>query len=99
MEADFVGLVSGNNEPNKVEISGLSVEKSEFIDAPIISDLPVCLECEFIEYQDGEYGIGVIGKVVNTTIDEGALTDGVFDPVRAGLILFDPPYLGLLPCG
>lgn len=39
-------------------------------DAPIINEFPICLECEFIEYQDDEYGAGVIGKVVNVTADE-----------------------------
>lgn len=97
--ADFVGLVSGNNYPNKFEDSGFEVEKSEFVDAPIIKDLPVCLECEFIEYQDEENGAGVIGEVVNASVDEKALTDGVFDPVRAGLLVFDPISLSYYSLG
>lgn len=97
--ADYVGLVSGKKNPNKAEESGFTVEKSEVIDAPVINDLPVCLECEFIEYQDNEYGVGVIGKIVNTTIDESALSDGAFDPVRAGLLLFDPLTLSYYRVG
>lgn len=39
----------------------MTAVKSENVDAPIINEFPICIECEFIEYQDGEYGLGVIG--------------------------------------
>ena len=74
-EADYFGVVSGNDTKNKFENSGLTAVKSENVDAPIITELPLCMECEFIEYQDGEYGCGVVGRVVSVT---------AFDPYTHG---------------
>ena len=56
VEADYFGVESGNKVSNKFENSGLTAAKSEIVDAPIINEFPLCLECEFIEYQDSEYG-------------------------------------------
>ena len=64
-EADYFGVVSGNKEPDKFAKSGLTFTKSEIVDAPVINEFPIAMECEFIEYQDDETGLGVIGKVVN----------------------------------
>ena len=89
-EADYFGVVSGNNTPNKFENSGLSVTKSENVDAPIINEFPVCLECEFIEYQSDEYGCGVIGKVVNVSADESVMNDDTVDIELVDAIAFDP---------
>ena len=76
VEADYFGVVSGDNTPNKFENSGLTATKSENVDAPIINEFPICFECEFIEYQDDEYGCGVIGKVINVTADENVMSGG-----------------------
>ena len=77
-EADYFGVVSGNNTPDKCANSGLTAEKSTLVDAPVINEFPICMECEFIEYQDDQYGCGVIGKVVNVTADESVM-DGHVD--------------------
>lgn len=90
VEADYFGVVSGNNTPNKFENSGLTATKSEKIDAPIINELPICLECEFIEYQDDEYGCGVVGKVVNVTADENVMNGENIDIELVNAIAFDP---------
>lgn len=89
-EADYFGVVSGNNTPNKFDNSGLSATKSENVDAPIINEFPICLECTFIEYQDDEYGGGVIGKVVNVTADEKVLKGDTVDIELVNAIAFDP---------
>ena len=89
-EADYFGVVSGNREPRKLEASGLTAEKSELVDAPIINEFPLCLECEFVEYQSNEYGVGVIGRVVNVTADERVMTDGRVDMTKVDAIAFDP---------
>lgn len=89
-EADYFGVVSGNNEPNKFKKSGLTATKSDLVDAPIINEFPLCLECEFIEYQDDTYGIGVIGKVVNITADEGVMSGDKVDMSLVDAIAFDP---------
>ena len=89
-EADYFGIVSGNNTPNKFENSGLTATKSENVDAPIINEFPICLECEFIEYQDNEYGVGVIGKVLNVTADEKVMNGENVDIDLVEAITFDP---------
>ena len=88
--ADYVGIVSGHDEPLKIQKSGFHTSKSEFVDAPVILELPICLECKFIEYQDGKYGCGVIGKVVNVTADEKVMADGKIDMSLVNAIAFDP---------
>ena len=89
-EADYFGIVSGNNTPNKFENSGLTATKSENVDAPIINEFPICLECEFIEYQNNEYGVGVIGKVLNVTADEKVMNGENVDIDLVEAITFDP---------
>jgi radical SAM protein with 4Fe4S-binding SPASM domain len=79
IEADYFGVVSGNQEKDKFEKSGLSYTKSELVDAPIINELPIALECEFIEYQSDDTGLGVIGKVVRTSVEEANLKDDKVD--------------------
>lgn len=90
VEADYFGVVSGNNTPNKFENTGLSVTKSEHVDAPIINEFPICFECKFIEYQNDEYGAGVIGKVVNVTADESVMNEDKIDIAKVNAIAFDP---------
>ena len=89
-EADYFGVESGNNVADKFARSGLTSSKAETVDAPVINEFPVCLECEFIEYQDGKYGCGVIGKVVNVTADESVIKDGNIDMSLVNAIAFDP---------
>lgn len=90
VEADYFGVVSANDTKDKFEKSGLTTIKSENVDAPIINEFPICMECEFIEYQDGEYGCGVIAKVVNVTADESVMKDGKVDISLVNAISFDP---------
>lgn len=90
VEADYFGIVSGNKEPKKFKKSGLTACKSEMVDAPVINEFPLCLECKFIEYQNNEYGCGVIGKVVNVTADESVMPDGKLDMSLVNAIAFDP---------
>ena len=89
-EADYFGVVSGNNTPNKFESSGLTTTKSNNVDAPIINEFPICMECEFIEYQSNDYGIGVVGKVVNVSANEEIMTGDNVDITKVEAIAFDP---------
>ena len=89
-EADYFGIESANKVANKFENSGLTASKAETVDAPVINEFPLCLECEFIEYQDNRYGCGVIGKVVNVTADESVVADGKIDMSLVNAIAFDP---------
>ena len=55
VEADYFGVESGNRVGDKFARSGLTASKAETVDAPVINEFPLCLECEFIEYQHNEY--------------------------------------------
>jgi flavin reductase (DIM6/NTAB) family NADH-FMN oxidoreductase RutF len=90
VEADYFGIETGNKVPDKFDRSGLTASKAETVDAPVINEFPICLECRFIEYQSNEYGCGVIGKVVNATADESVMVDGKIDMSLVNAIAFDP---------
>ena len=83
MEADYFSVESGNKVADKFVRSGLTASKAETVDAPVINEFPICQECRFIEYQNNEYGCGVIGKVVNVTADESVMVDGKLICVRS----------------
>ncbi len=89
-EADYFGVESGNKEPDKLTKAGLTAGKARTVDAPVINEFPLCLECEFIEYQQNEYGCGVIGRVVNVTADERVMPNGKLDLSLVDAIAFDP---------
>ncbi len=85
---DYVGLVSANNTPDKLEKAGFHTEKSEFVDAPIISELPMTLECRLVKIgEDGH----IIGEIVNVSADESVLGEnGLPDVTKLQPISFDP---------
>ena len=87
-ECDYVGLVSGNEVPDKLAKAGFHTTKSEFVDAPVIEELPMCLECKLISF-DEKTGC-TIGEIVNVNADESILTDGKIDPAKFQPITFDP---------
>lgn len=84
---DFVGLVSGNDVPSKLERAGFHTVKSEFVDAPVIEELPMAVECRLISY-DPET-CRMVGEIVNVCADERILTDGNIDPLKLHPITYD----------
>lgn len=50
---DYVGIVSGNKEPDKMEKAGFTTTKSKFVNAPVINELPLTLECVLTQVIDG----------------------------------------------
>ena len=97
VSADYVGIVSGNQVPDKLEKAGWHTTKSEFVDAPVIDELPMTLECEFIS-QDEETGL-VLGKIVNVCADACILTDGRIDLTKFHPITYDPSGHGYYTLG
>ena len=85
---DYVGIVSGNDIQNKLTRAGFTVEKSEFVDAPIIKELPMAVECRLISYD--ENSCRLVGEIVNVCADESVLTDGKIDPAKLRPITYDP---------
>lgn len=94
---DYVGVESGNKEPDKFAKAGFTASKSEFVNAPIINELPMTVECELISY-DPEM-CTLIGRIVNVSADERVLGEnGRIDPAKFRPITFDPvnnAYLAL----
>ncbi len=90
VEADWFGVVSGKKEPEKFAKSGLTATKSALVNAPIINELPIAIECEFIEYQSDDTGLGVIGKVLQTSVEADKIKDGKVDIEALKAIAFDP---------
>lgn len=90
VEADYFGVESGNRVADKFAKSGMTASKSEVVDAPVINEFPLCLECKFIEYQGDEYGCGVIGKVLKVTADESVMEGDKLNMSLVNAIAFDP---------
>lgn len=98
VECDYVGVVSANKAPNKLEKAGFHVSKSDIVDAPLIDELPMALECEMIDYNE-ETGI-LRGKIVNVCADEKILDEnGKIDPQKLQPITFDPVNNAYLKLG
>ena len=86
---DYVGLVSGNKVPDKFAKAGFHATVSEFVDAPLIDELPMALECEVLSYD--EESCRLVGRIVNVSADEAVLGDnGKVDPGKLRPITFDP---------
>ncbi len=86
---DYVGIASGNNVPNKLEKAGWHTTKSEYVDAPLIDELPMAVECRLVSY-DPE-SCRLVGEIVNISADESVLdAQGKIDPDKLEPITFDP---------
>lgn len=86
-ECDYLGIVSGNEVPNKLEKAGFTIEKSSFVNAPIIKELPMTLECKLIKFDDNG---NIIADIVNVSADEKILDDkGNIDSAKLQPISYD----------
>lgn len=86
--ADYVGIVSGYQVPNKIEKAGWTAQKGEWVNAPIFKELPLALECKLLSYdEDTEF---LIGEVVNVSVDEGVLNEeGKLDLTKFNPLCYD----------
>jgi flavin reductase (DIM6/NTAB) family NADH-FMN oxidoreductase RutF len=84
-ESDYLGLVSGSKVPDKVAKVGFTVTPSPNVNAPIINEYPLTLECKVVSWKDGI----LVGEVVNMSADESILTDGKVDLGKLQPIVFD----------
>ena len=85
---DYVGIATGNKTEDKFARAGFTATRSELVNAPIINELAVCMECRVISF-DRETCI-LKGEIVNVSVDESALTDGKVDVSKVAPICFDP---------
>lgn len=89
VECDYLGVVSANDVPDKLTKVGFHTTKSEFVDAPLIDELAMAVECRLVSY-DPQTG-HLVGKIVNISVDEDVLTpDGKVDVAKLAPITFDP---------
>lgn len=94
---DYVGIVSANTDKEKMAKSGFTLKKSGNVDAPVIEDLPLTLECK-LDYIDEESG-AVYGKIVNILVEESVLTNGKVDLIKLNPISYDPASHGYFTMG
>ena len=86
-ECDYLGIVSGNEVSNKLEKGGFTTEKSSFVDAPIIKELPMALECKLIKFDDNG---NIIADIINISADEKILDNkGNIDSTKIKFISYD----------
>lgn len=98
VEADYVGIVSANDVFDKLSKTSFHLIKSEFVDAPIIEELPMTLECKFESF-DSESGL-LVGEIVNVSVDEKILDEkGKIDPSKFTPIVYDPVNNAYLKIG
>ena len=99
-ESDFFGIASANKVADKFARSGLHAEKSSRVDAPIVTEYPLTLECEVVEFQQQPYGLRVLGKIVNVLADEKVLDEkGKIDAEKLNAFAFDQMRHGYYALG
>lgn len=84
---DFVGMVSGNDVSDKLERAGFHPVRSEFVDAPLLAELPMAVECRLTSYDESTGRL--VGEIVNVCAEESILTDGKIDPAKLRPITYD----------
>lgn len=99
--ADYVGIVSAKNNPDKVAKTGWDVRKSDNINAPVFADFPMTLECRISQKLDeSETGYYIIAEIINILCLEKYLgEDGKPDVEKMELITFDPVHNGYIVLG
>lgn len=94
---DYVGIVSANTEQEKMQKAGFTTTKSSFVNAPVINELPLTLECELTQVLDGSK---FIGKIINVSAEEGILgDDGEIDLEKFSPITYDTVHFGYYKLG
>lgn len=88
VDADYVGITSGNKLEHKLEKTSFETEKSEYVNAPVITNLPMTLECELVKYDEETENI--IGEIKNISVDEKYIdANGNIDTSKMNLILYN----------
>lgn len=88
--ADFFGIATGNKMTDKFSRTGYTAVKSAHVDAPIVEEFPVVMECELAEVVETESFYCIVGKIVNTAAEESVLADnGKVDPAKLDALIFD----------
>ena len=99
--SDFVGIVSAKNDPKKMEKTGWTAIKSEYVNAPVFTDFPMTMECRILhKIDESEEGYYIVAEIVNILVDEAYLAeDGKPDVEKMELITYDPVHHGYISLG
>ena len=97
--ADYLGTASGNQVPDKFARTGLTAVKSELVDAPVVTDFPVTLECKVASITEQDGDLHVVGEIVNALAREDVLTNDKVDPAKVNALIFDQFQAGYYSIG
>lgn len=98
--SDFLGIASANKMSDKFARTGLHAVRSQRVDAPVITEYPLTLECEVVEMQDQPYGLRVLGRILNVMADEKVLDEaGKIDAGKLQAFAFDQMRNGYYAVG
>jgi flavin reductase (DIM6/NTAB) family NADH-FMN oxidoreductase RutF len=93
-QSDYFGIVSGNDVENKVAKAGFTWKDSPNVNAPIINEYPLAMECKVVEMiERGNGGAFVVGEIVNAVADPAILTDGKIDIKKLNPLVWDASSL------
>lgn len=101
MEAsDFVGIMSGLKDYQKIEKTGWKHTKGENVNAPVFDCFPMTMECRIKQKLGSDDSYILIAEIVNVVVDEKYLApDGNPDVEKMNLITFDPVHMGYIQLG
>ena len=98
--ADFFGIASGNTMPDKFSRSGLHAARSEKVDAPIIEEFPLTLECRVVSDTMEVFGHHIVGEIVGVLAEESVLDEaGHVDPLKLNAVIYDQMQSGYYAVG
>lgn len=98
--ADFFGIATGNKMPDKFERTDLTARKSEIVNAPVIEEFPVTMECELVDIAEAQSPFAIVGKIRNVLADEKVLDEkGKVDPSKLHALIFDQFQSGYYTLG
>ena len=98
--ADFFGIASGNKMNDKFERTGYHAAQSEHVNAPVIEEFPVVMECELAEVVHTENMYAIVGRIVNVAAEEAVLDGkGKVDPAKLNALIFDQFWHGYYVSG
>lgn len=97
---DFFGIASGNKMEDKFERTGYHAVKSEYVNAPIIEEFPLVMECELETIVDDGQLYAIIGKIVNVAAEERILSENdKIDITKLNALIFDQFQYGYYVTG
>jgi flavin reductase (DIM6/NTAB) family NADH-FMN oxidoreductase RutF len=73
---DYLGIVSGRDDPGKLARAGFEAARGAVVEAPILPGCPVNVECRLLERLDLGTHSWFVGEIVEVHVDEDCLDAG-----------------------